>query len=575
MLDLVPYDFSLFGVVPVFVNAGAALLPAIIAIANNVVSQLLRPAALWRSCKARPGVAAVVLLGIGVVAGTIVWLATPAAADAPRKKPAGPSILGEQRIDWAVLAVEWQRQKQFAAPVPTAAGDCPNFRGHDAQHGRENGTVPFSTDAEKRATIFGSGPLRNGYAGGGSPLGLTLAWEFPAPGSPAAEELEGAMFLASPAVVNGAVYGGSCLLDMRRNYGTLFCLDAKTGNVRWTSAVYKDAKGKEGEFKGFFSSPAVTADGKFLVIGQGLHNDDHCELVCVNTLTGRVQWIVKTPLHIEGSPAIEGDLAVAGAGAIEVGDDHKAKGHPGLVVAVKISTGEKLWEYQVNDPESSPVIADGVVYIGSGFNGNAVVALRTESDAELKQKGFDRLLWRAPTPHPATGAVTLCDDLVIIGCGNGDYVFADPDPDGAVIALDRKTSKERWKVPMPDGVLGKIAVLDGRAIVPVRNGEVLALDLKAAEVPKILWRQRVNGEKAILAGVAFTGKCVYAVSQDGSFAVLDAADGKLLEKHYLNAKDKPGEMGLSVSSPAVVGGRVFVGSETGGLRCFAGKEVRP
>ena len=47
---------------------------------------------------------------------------------------------------------------------------------------------------------------------------------------------------------------------------------------------------------------------------------------------------------------------------------------------------------------------------------------------------------------------------------------------------------------------------------------------------------------------------VYAVSQDGWLAVLDARTGRLLEKHQLNAPGKPGEMGLSISSPTLAGG---------------------
>jgi outer membrane protein assembly factor BamB len=127
---------------------------------------------------------------------------------------------------------------------------------------------------------------------------------------------------------------------------------------------------------------------------------------------------------------------------------------------------------------------------------------------------------------------------------------------------------------MPDAVLGPIAVRDGKAVCPVRNGEVVALDLKTGGEPRILWRQRVSGRSPVLAGPGFTGGLVYAVSQDGYMAVLDAADGKVLEKHYINAEGRPGELGLTVSSPAVVGGRVYVGSETGGVWCFVGQESR-
>ena len=51
--------------------------------------------------------------------------------------------------------------------------------------------------------------------------------------------------------------------------------------------------------------------------------------------------------------------------------------------------------------------------------------------------------------------------------------------------------------------------------------------------------------------------------------VIDAADGRLIETHFLDDRANPGEMGLSVSSPAVAGGRIYVGSETGGLRSFS------
>jgi len=547
-------DVNCLAVVPVFFNAGAALLPAILAMAASILSLVFRPRDLLRAGAARPRTAALVVLGLVALGGAGTWWAWRAeAGPAPGKAGLQPSVLPLRSmppIDWAAMARQWLRQ-------PAAQGRRPNLPA--AAHGQ--------------AVVFGVDPRRSGYLGGGSPLGLTPAWEFPTAGTPAAEELEGAMFLSSPALVGDAIYGGACITDLQGNFGTLVCLDAQTGAVRWTTSGFKDPQGKEHPFKGFFSSPAVTAEGKCLVIGQGLHNDDRCALLAVDTESGRLRWRVETPLHLEGSPAVDGDLAVAGAGAIEVGDDHHAQGHPGLVIAVEISTGRTLWEHQVNDPESSPVIADGVVYIGSGFNGKAVLALRSESDGELRARQLSRIVWQTPTPHPATGAVTLADDLVLVGCGNGDYVFADPHPDGVVMALDCRTGQVRWQVKMPDAVLGKIAVHGGRAIVPVRNGEVVALDL--ADSGRVLWRARVRGNKAILAGPAFTGSYVYAVSQDGCLAVLDAKDGKLLERHELNAPGKPGEMGLSLSSPLVALGRVYVGSETGGLRSFAGKEIRP
>ena len=155
------------------------------------------------------------------------------------------------------------------------------------------------------------------------------------------------MVLASPAVMGDFVYGATCLADIQGNYGTLFCLDAKTGAVRWMTSTFKDSKGRGARLQGFLQlarrSPPTASTWSS---ARACTMTTAATLVCVDARTGRLHWMAPTPLHIEGSPAIDGDLAVAGAGAIE-GDDHKAKGHPGLVLAVKISTGKKLWEYQV------------------------------------------------------------------------------------------------------------------------------------------------------------------------------------------------------------------------------------
>jgi outer membrane protein assembly factor BamB len=118
-------------------------------------------------------------------------------------------------------------------------------------------------------------------------------------------------------------------------------------------------------------------------------------------------------------------------------------------------------------------------------------------------------------------------------------------------------------------VLGAIAVRDHKAIVPVRNGEVIALDL--ARNGSILWRTPLGENAAVLAAPAFTGTHVYAMNQRGYLFVLDAATGKVIEKQYINAANKPGEMGLSISAPFITGGKLYIGTETGGLRAFTGK----
>jgi outer membrane protein assembly factor BamB len=514
-------------VVPIFVNAGTALLPAIVAPLASVLALLLRPRELMLALRRKPSLVLMLAGGIAVI-----WLGA-AWAMGRHQGPALRETSAAIKTDWAKVAVEIIRREQMGQVT----------------------TRPATTQkARDAATVFRHDFSRCGHDGGPAPADLKLLWEF---------NEDGTMFLSSPTVVGDRVYGASCTMDpIAGNYGMIFCLDAASGKPIWKTLK------AEGEYlKPFFSSPAITADGKYLVIGQGLHDDADCHLICLEAERGSLHWRIKTPLHIEGSPAIMGDMVVAGAGAIE-GPDRKPTTDPGYVLAVRISDGKELWRYRVNDPESSPAISkDGIVYIGSGFQGNAVAALRSETDEELKKKGLDRLLWKTATEYPATGAVTLAEDVVLVCGGNGDYVVSDPNPGGMVTALDAKTGKKRWERRMDDAVLGAVAVRGKRVICGVKTGELVAMDLADGNV---IWRQR-TGNAPVAAAPALAGRYAYGVSKDGYLVILDADDGRLIKRYYVNDESGAATMGLALSSPTIAGGCVFVGSETGGLRCFAGK----
>ena len=526
-------------VVPIVINAGAAVFPMIVAAIAGIAATVFHPKAFLQLVRRGPWLTALAAGGlvVAVVFGPRLWRAA-----APSRAAARPA----RQIDWTKVAIALIAQAPLHRPaaVPDTSTVTPAVAG----------SVTSATERVGTPAPQGQDFSRSLAGDDVSPAGLSPLWSF---------QPEGTVFLGTPAVLGKRIYVAASQVDLGGYTGLFACLDVDTGKPIWqVTEAGKDT------LQAFFSSPAVTADGRYVIVGQGLHQDRDCSLLCFETATGKLHWAVKTPLHIESSPAIFGDLTVVGAGAIE-GNTGQPIGDPGYVFAVRISDGQSLWKQAVNDPESSPAIDEaGIVYIGSGFNGSAVVALRSGTDEALRTQELDRVVWRTALAQPITAPVTLLGEFVIVGGGNSDMVHSDKNAQGLVVALSRRTGAIIWQTKFEDAVLGGIAARDGMLLCPLRTGEVAAL---AAADGQILWRTHVSGNSPVLAGGAFTKERAYVVSNDGYLAVLATATGKVLEKIYLNDQGKPGT-GLSLSSPQVVGNRIIVGSETGGLRALQGKE---
>ena len=525
--------FQLFAIVPIFTNLGAAVLPMILATIGSAVAIVFRPRELMRLCRENPGTVLKSIAVLGVFALCAFFGYQFLAGAGTQRVVAAPP-----HFDWAKIAENIIAQENAGKIASTLPSEPPSG-GNDA------------TDVGSPPTGSSSSPTNAPTA----PKHLTLLWRF---------QPEDTMFLTKPAVFANRIFVAGCQSDLGSYTGILACLDAETGQSLWQVSDFGDEP-----LKPFFSSPALTSDGNYLVIGQGLHEDRDCSLLCFDTSNGKLRWSVKTPLHIESSPVIHGDLAIVGAGAIE-GKDGQPTSDPGFVFAVRISDGMQVWRQPVNDPESSPTVdGEGIAYIGSGFNGSAVVALRSESDDLLRETNAERLKWRRGLDYPITSGIVLAGELVLASGGNGDLVHSNRNARGLVSALDKATGVIRWSTPFADCVLGEVAVLETRVICPVRTGEVVALALANGEQ---LWRTPLSGDAPILAGCVARGARVFAVSSDGYLGMLDAETGKLIEKVYLNDQAKSGS-GLTASTPLLHGERLIVGSETGGIRCYVGAEL--
>jgi outer membrane protein assembly factor BamB/tRNA A-37 threonylcarbamoyl transferase component Bud32 len=197
--------------------------------------------------------------------------------------------------------------------------------------------------------------------------------------------------------------------------------------------------------------------------------------------------------------------------------------------------GAGPWVFETGDKVySSPLVADGVVYIGS--NDGNLYALDAGNGSEI---------WRYPTGSSITSSPTIAAGLVYVG-GNDQRLHA--------VAAD--TGQVRWTAEA-GGVVHSSPTVDGGTVyVGSRSAHLLAF---AADTGQPRWQfpagDWFNSSPAVAGGVVFVG------CRDKNIYAVDAATG--VERWHVTATSTVD------SSPAVVGDRVYIGADDYRVRCLA------
>jgi outer membrane protein assembly factor BamB len=191
------------------------------------------------------------------------------------------------------------------------------------------------------------------------------------------------------------VGGSACLLGSRVYFGdgladsrdcSLYCLEAASGKKLWqfrtTSAIASDPCAAEGRV--FFSAGTegiycldsatgeklwqfdqVAAEGSPVVVGRNLYaggeSSGKHELLCLETVTGRIVWRTPVELPLRAAPQNAGRLVVAGLGngTLTQSADHPA----GAILCLEANTGRQVWRYEVSDGVlAQPVVDQRSVY---------------------------------------------------------------------------------------------------------------------------------------------------------------------------------------------------------------------
>jgi outer membrane protein assembly factor BamB len=323
---------------------------------------------------------------------------------------------------------------------------------------------------------FRGGPTRLGVYATRAPEHLRVRWTF---------QTKEAV-IASPTVADGVVYVGS-------SDNFLYALDARTGRERWRF----DAHGNVN------SSCAVAGGKVFAVSLDG-------RIYAVNTKDGREVW----------SFATQGERRHVGAGMEYAAPSTELMPDP--------------WDFFL----SSPCVADGTVYFGSGDG--AVYALDAETGKER---------WHFKTSGPVHASPALSDGVIYIGSFDSFFY-----------ALDAKTGALKWKyktgsddqVHLMTGIPGSAAVANQCVYFGSRDGHFYALD---AATGALRWKYSADGSWIVASPAVADGKVMFTTSDSLKFVVLDAATGAI----RLTLPNKI----YAFSSPAVVGDRAWFGTFDG------------
>jgi outer membrane protein assembly factor BamB len=196
--------------------------------------------------------------------------------------------------------------------------------------------------------------------------------------------------------------------------------------------------------------------------------------------------------------------------------------------------GPGPWRFETGDKVySSPLVANGVVYIGS--NDSVLYALDAGSGTEV---------WRYPTRGSISSSPTIAGDLIYVGSN-----------DQRLHAVEVATGKGRWTAEAGGVVHSSPTVDNGVVYVGSRSAHLLAF---AADTGQPKWQfpagNWFNSSPAVAGGAVFAG------CRDNNIYAVDAATGT--ERwHFATTSTVD-------SSPTVVEDRVYIGADDYRVRCL-------
>jgi len=342
------------------------------------------------------------------------------------------------------------------------------------------------------------------------------------------------------------------------------CVLAAAGQGVWAQAMFRgdavhsgvtaDAAPREfHRVKWRFPTGARIVSSAVWHDGAVIFGSDDGNVYAVDAASGRQRWMLRTGGPVASTPAVAANRVYV------LSDD-------GRLYALDAASGELLWKFATQgerrfearglhgwqprtqtfaDPfdvyRSSPVVADGAVYFGSG---DGHVYAVDAASGELR--------WAFATDDVVHASPALAHGLVYVGSWDGRFY-----------ALDARTGVRRWVfqagvdplIHNQQGFQSSPAVAGGLVYTGCRDGHLYALDALSGTLK---WQVDTAGSWVNASPAVDGGRVWFATSDSALLIAVDAATGadrlKLDTRAYV------------FSSPVAAGGVVLTAVLNGTLQ---------
>jgi outer membrane protein assembly factor BamB len=330
----------------------------------------------------------------------------------------------------------------------------------------------------------------------------------------------------------------------------LFALDAKDGRIVWEQEAHRGQPSGGRHRKNTYASETPATDGERVYASFGGNVGVFCF-----TLDGKLLW-----KHTWPPQPIYLDFGTASSPVVHDGRVYQLHDNDGqsFLAALDATTGKEVWTVKRTDLASRMASGWATPFIWTNSVRTEIVTIGRGFVISYDTSG--RELWRMKGMTQATPSPVAADGLLYVGSGsqgeaNRPLMAVRPGASGDVSLAKDQTQNDfvAWFQPRFSGYTPSPLVYRGRVYAVNDNGVLQVADAKTGNE---IFKARVGGVGHTFSSspLASQGR-VYLVSEDGDTFVLRAGDA-----YEEIAKNSLGEM--SLATPAAGADSLYVRTQT-------------